>query len=194
MIEDWRVQLITLVPNVLETSSCLHVTVLVFLRLWAILKPMSYRAVHVKFRKTSIKIIWMTAISVWLLAVLTQSLMATRFYIIYRYIALHVFHTVPVICSALMYAVLVWTFRCKRNTKNDDSFPKKITYEDISSRRKINLVERIVIVLLVCYVPYLAWKQYFYMVITERVPFDTNSSEVITSNHLQLIYTLNGNH
>ena len=53
-----QLQLVSLIPHLLEMSSILHVTLLVYLRLFAIIKPMSYKSHHIKLRYNSIFVIW----------------------------------------------------------------------------------------------------------------------------------------
>ena len=56
---------------------------------------------------------------------------------------------------------------------------------DINSRKTVDsmnkkmavVVRRIILALLICYIPFLVWEQ-FYLIISERVPFKIYRSEV----------------
>lgn len=189
MLRDWRVELISFVPNVLQTSSVLHVAVLVYLRLLAVLKPLEYTNMDAKIRKASIPVIWILSIGTRLLAVLTQCLKAFSFYSYYRYIVLHGFHTIPIICIACMYFKLLLTIRSKFSSPNDGEFSNSKSQDNtISSsannsnmqkkelkKKSTALVKWVVFFLLICYVPLLVWEQYWAIIITSRIPFRNES-------------------
>ena len=175
-------ELTNFVPYVLETSSCLHVTLLVFLRLLAILKPLTYRETHIKLRHTSIITIWIISISVHLVAVLSRVDFGVEktgdFYFPYRYIVLHGFHTVPIICMVVMHAVLIWKLKTMRNNANENIEDTTTTHADLTNKKMTLMVQRIVCFVVVCYVPYLSWKHYFYSVISKRHQLNILTSEV----------------
>ena len=182
ILDDWRVELITVVPHFLETASILHVALLVYLRLLSILKPLSYQEIHIKLRHTGIKIIWIMSITVRLIAVLTQRFKTGKFYIYYRYIVLHGFHTIPVMCIIVMYGKLILTLKSKRNGSNAGMVDNARIHAEAQNKKTTLLVQRVVLFLIVCYVPYIAWAQYWYIKFYESV--DYNDSEVIINIHL----------
>ena len=186
LFEDWRVELMTFVPNVLQTSSILHVAVLVYLRLLAILKPMSYKDVHEKVRKRSIPIIWVVSIASRLISVLTQIFepMPKPFYAAYRYIALHVFHTVPIIFIICMYVKLVWTLKkiSEESNTTQATFTNVRNPKKSISKKATLLVQRVVLFLLGCYLPFLAWEQYWEIITFERIPFISGGSDEVIAN------------
>ena len=184
-MDDWRVELINLAPNVFATSSCLHVTLLVFLRLKAISKPTQYEEIYKKLCYPSIVFIWIISVGVRLIAVLAHCLKFWDFYFYYRYFNLHVFHTIPIICIVLMYAKLVWTLKKRSNEaikearRSVNANLKELALDKINQKMTL-MVQRVVLFLVVCYVPYLIWMQYYYMEFPTRIPFKVKDYEVIT--------------
>ena len=175
-IEDWRIEGLTFIPNILETASILHVTLLVFLRLLAVTDPMKYKEAHVKSRHKSIIVIWLTSVIVRLTALLSQKYHSTVFFY-YRYFLLHIFHTVPIITIVIMYVRLIMILKRRSTTLTAMTERSQQLSESINRKMAI-VVKRIVVSLLICYVPFLSWEQY-YMVIAERVPFIIYKNEVI---------------
>ena len=109
-ITDWRIEGLTFIPNILETTSILHVTLLVFLRLLAVTDPMKYKEAHIKSRHKSIIVIWLTSIIVRLIALISQKY-HTKAFFYYRYFLLHMFHTIPIIMIVIMYVTLIMTLK-----------------------------------------------------------------------------------
>ena len=175
-ITDWRIEGLTFIPNILETTSILHVTLLVFLRLLAVTDPMKYKEAHIKSRHKSILVIWLTSIIVRLIALISQKY-HTKAFFYYRYFLLHMFHTIPIIMIVIMYVTLIMTL--KKRSMALISMTEQSQQLSQSINRKMEIVvKRIVVSLLICYVPFLSWEQY-YMVIAERVPFMIYKNEVI---------------
>ena len=175
-ITDWRIEGLTFIPNILETTSILHVTLLVFLRLLAVTDPMKYKEAHIKSRHKSIIVIWTTSVIVRLAALLSQKYHTTVF-LYYRYFLLHIFHTIPIIAIVIMYARLILTLK-RRSTNLITMTERSQQLSDSINRKMAIVVKRIVVSLLICYVPFLSWEQY-YMVIAEREPFMVYKNEVI---------------
>ena len=90
-IDDWRVELINFAPNVISTSSCLNVTLLLILRYLG-----EFKGQHIdnlrKISYWSIVTIWPSSIVVNIIAVLAQNFGSPTwtFYFYYRYFRLHV--------------------------------------------------------------------------------------------------------
>lgn len=179
-ITDWRIEGLTFIPNILETTSILHVTLLVFLRLLAITDPMKYKEAHIKSRHKSIIVIWLTSIIVRLIALLSQKYHSKVFFY-YRYFLLHIFHTIPIIMIVIMYGTLIMTLK-KRSATLLTMTEQSQQLSDSINRKMTIVVKRIVVSLLICYVPFLSWEQY-YMIIAEREPFTIYKNEV---KHLSL--------
>ena len=176
-ITDWRIEGLTFIPNILETTSILHVTLLVLLRLLAVTDPMKYKEAHIKSRHKSILVIWLTSIIVRLIALISQKY-HTKAFFYYRYFLLHMFHTIPIIMIVIMYVTLIMTLK-KRSTALITMTEQSQQLSQSINRKMEIVVKRIVVSLLICYVPFLSWEQY-YMVIAERQPFMIYKNEVIT--------------
>ena len=177
-MEDWRIDLLRCVPRVLETSSCLHVTLLVFLRLLAIKKPLSYGEIHDKLRRISIIIIWIASITIQLVALIILIFEQGEAYLYYKDVTLHIFHTFPVICIIIMYTLLIWTLEKKKRQIKDSRISMK--QESINKKMTL-LVQRVVLVLIICYVPFLAWRQYYYEIVIKRFDPRLQDAEVRTN-------------
>ena len=180
-IDDWRVEIINFAPNVFSTSSCLHVTLLVLLRYFAVSRPAKYALFHTKIRRKSIIVIWMISVITPVIAVVAQLSRTWNFYFYYRYVNLHLFHTIPILCIVLMYAKLILMVRKRSKqaleTMSEDEGDKKVEIDKVNQKMTL-MVQRVVLFLVVCYVPYLAWMQYYYMHFPERRPYVVKSFEV----------------
>ena len=177
----------TFLPNILETTSILHVTLLVFLRLLAVIEPMTYKEMHIKFRHTSIVVIWIMSIVVQTLALITQKFTSSAFFY-YRYFMLYVFHTFPIFCVIIMYFVLIHNLK-KRNRGMDIMVDKSRHFADSMNKKMTTVVKRIVLALLICYIPFLTWEQY-YLIIAERIPFTIYPSEVRIYSRIIVIMSI----
>ena len=177
-MEDWRIDLLRCVPRVLETSSCLHVTLLVFLRLLAIQKPLTYAELHGKLRYISIIIIWIISIVIQLIALIILIFEKGNVYLYYKDVTLHSFHTFPVICIIIMYTLLIWTLKKKKREIKDI---RRSMEQDTINKKMTLLVQRVVLVLIICYVPFLGWRQYYYEVVIKRMDPRLFDVEVITN-------------
>ena len=167
--DNWRLVLINFVPDVLEMSSVLHVALLVFLRLFAVLKPMSYTDVHVKMRFISIPIIWTASIFFHIInRVFLFAGTITHFYIANLFI-LFSFSVLPVISILIMYLILVYTLRKNKMSATKESYQDTPSTPVDTIQKKMTLVvQRVVLVLIFCYGPFVIWKVYFYFVVNTR--------------------------
>ena len=175
---DWEITLITWLPNTLETSSILHVAVLVFLRAMVVLKPMRFTEMHLKVRYTSIALIWITTLTVRSVNVIALYFNATSFYYYYEFADIHCFHTIPAIFIIFMYGIMTWIILQKSRNKKENTVPSKTNPAAEINKRVTLIVRRIVLFYISCYVPYLAWKNYYLIVICNRKPFVIHEYEV----------------
>ena len=174
-IKDWKIEAQTFIPNVLETNSILHVTLIVFLRLLAVTEPIKCKQIHKSIRHKSIILIWMMAFGVRALALVIQKYKSDAFYY-FRFLLLHGFHTFPLILIIFMYQVFIRTLN-KRSRSMDMIDIKSRKTADSMNKKMAVVVRRIILALLICYTPFLVWEQY-YLIISERVPFQIYRSEV----------------
>ena len=163
--------LLNFVPEVLEMSSILHVMLLVFLRLFAILKPMSYKKVHAKLRYTSIFLIWLTSI-LFHAAIRTALILKNETIFYYgNLLIILCCNTLPVLLIFIMYIMLIWALRGDKSRTPDPNTVRPSTTlvarEDMEKKMTL-AIQRIVLVLILCYCPWLVWRAYFYVVVDRR--------------------------
>ena len=170
------------VPYVLEMSSCLHVTLLVFLRLMAIQYPCSYQTSNVKLRQASIVIIWTVSILSQIIPLVAMYKCSRQVYTHVRLIFVHFCGTLPVISIVVMNILLIWVVKNKQREIALSIAPSiSTTLNSISestSKRMTTLVQKLVAFLLICYVPYLTWAHYFYSIIIQREDPEPSDIEV----------------
>ena len=165
IMEDFTSILVLFAPHALELSSILHVTLLVFLRLLAVRDPLATPERRVKLRHVSIALIWTISLLLPTIFLIATLLDAGSFHKYFNIIYLNCFEIFPVICIVVMYYVLIRTLRKKKNENKDNSMGFKQIIQNSTAdgyNKKMQLlVGRLVIVLLFCYVPFLACMNYF---------------------------------
>ena len=179
------------VPNLFSVSTCLHVTFLVVMRYVAIDKPMRYKETFVfRYRRRFIIAIWLLSISLCLLPILSKAITGKNHAYVYdftHYLRLHGFHTLPVICIVGMYLKLSWTLKNDptTNPRNLDEFSKSFDFQKCNNMKKkssTKIIRKIIIGLLICYLPYIVCWQYVCSVMMKRNPLAAYPSEVTNVN------------
>ena len=169
-------EFITFVPDVLETACILHVALLVYLRYLAVSQPMNYKETHKKFRRNGIIFIWVVSISSRLLSIITYSPDGASFYHYYHYyIIIHVFHTIPILLIILLRARLMYVIlkrKGKNDFKKDALILSNLGAENDESIRKrtAQMVQIMIILVLISYVPFIIWWQYYNVITINRGP------------------------
>ena len=122
-----------------------------------------------KLRRISITTIWIISVVLPTLPLIASFLKMRELYMFVRLFNLNCFGTLPFIGITTMYGILIWKIKKKRSEKKH-LVKEKITgsEREASERRMVVVVQRLIVVLLICYVPYLVYKQYAYGVITNR--------------------------
>ena len=90
---------------------------------------------------------------------------------IYRYlelINLHCFRTLPVIAIVIMYFLLMWTVKKKQNKAIQVSVKGTNLGSKSNNRKMTKIISRVVIALLICYLPSLVNYHYMYRFVLER--------------------------
>ena len=186
--------LLAIVPEVLEMSSVLHVTLLVFLRLLAIMKPISYKQIHTKLRYNSIIVIWLTSMF-FHSATKTALLFENKTLFDYgNWFILLSFNILPVVLIIIMYIVLMWILRDKTSKNpgpNNVELHSNLNSQLLNNQptiaagaeqmeRKMTLaIQRIVLFVIFCYGPFLIWRVYYYAVVNKRDDGKVGDREVI---------------
>ena len=178
-IDDWRVEPINLAPNVFSTSSCLHVTFFLFLRYLQESRIAKKINDINKLTELSMVSIWVISFFINLLAVLSQALEWYTFYFYFRFIRLYMFWSLPIIVVICMYVRLFYKIEkinekakvMSKRMKSDDGnlVMKKLQKKSDQMTRSI---QRVVICLVLCFLPYLGWLNYYYLNITTRAESD----------------------
>ena len=173
-----------IIPNTLEFSSCLHVSLLMFFRLLSVRYPLSFKILSKKLRHTSIITIWATticgqAIPLFILP-LTES---KRVYSYVRLVLLNISGTIPVITMVIMNILFAYTVKkrkaCIPSTASEaparlaEAPPEIVSNKPNNFNEKIanktnSLVQIDVVFLLICYTPYLIFSYYYYIEIFPR--------------------------
>jgi hypothetical protein len=161
------------VPYVLEMSSCLHVTFLVFLRLIAIKFPLSYQTSNRKLRRITIIVIWTISILAQSIPLAIMYSRPKEDYFLARLSILHLFGSFPVGCIVGMNLLLLWIIKRKPKLRSHQMTSEimnnsELPISEALSKKMTMLVQKVVTFLLSCYIPYLAWAHYFYQVIIQR--------------------------
>ena len=139
------------VIDCLESISVLHVLLMIYFRLWKIKNPMT-RTGSLKFRKTLVIITWIVPI----VSKLPYLFLWKYHYefIIYMNIQHHILSTLSVLLIITLYFGMMFTI------KNEKSKNKKILSTTQSLKERGNnrkatlLISRLVLVIVLCYVPY----------------------------------------
>ena len=169
-------EFITFVPDVLETACILHVALLVYLRCLAVSQPMNYKEFHKKFRRNGIIFIWVVSLGSRLLSIITYSPDGASFYHYYHYyIIIHVFHTIPILLIIMLRARLMYVIlkrKGKNDFKKDALILSNLGAENDESIRKrtAQMVQIMIILVLISYVPFIIWWQYYNVITIQRGP------------------------
>ena len=168
--QNWRLSLLFLPSRVLEFSSVLHVTLIVLQRWITIRKPFSKAKHRTNLWGFLILFIWIICIIFRTTPLIALALKMRDFYVVIRLFNLHCFGTFPVIAITCMYDMIVRTVKMKKCQDKSNLTSPETDSEIVNARsqRTALIVRRLVIVLLICYLPDVAWKTYFYGVIIQR--------------------------
>ena len=149
--DDWRIKLTLLITGTLEVSSILHVALLVYLRLMAVLQP-------TRTKKGIIAKSHYLLIAIWALVILSN-LFRFIFFTIDLKALLHIIEQLnfwalvvtPIILIVSFYVMLVFSVWKKKNGKEDIISEKPISKKEKENARTTGIVMRLVMVLLLCY-------------------------------------------
>ena len=149
------------VSNIVTTSNCLHIALLVYLRVVAISKPWQYESIHRKHHIKTPILIWCIAIIINILGPTSRLFDSKDLNFFASLFILHGFHTFPILSIIFLYTRMINVVN-KRNTQNMST--SKICDENdglrTNSKLSTKMIKGVSICLVVCYVPYLLWFQY----------------------------------
>ena len=153
---DWRIMLTLLITGKFEVCSILHVALLVFLRLIAVIKPMGNKGGIIAKRNYVLAVIW-------ILIITNNSLRFVFFTVDYKdcvhkmdqfnFWALVV---TPVVLIVSFYVILIFSVRRKKSRNENTMSEQGMSIKEKENARTTKIVMRLVIVLLICYIPYIS--------------------------------------
>ena len=172
-----------MVPNIVSSSSCLHVAFLVLLRVLAVTKPLGYEDIHKKLRHIILGTIWILSICVCILPVISERFHVEWLYTFSRGLVLHGLHTVPIIAIIILYVIFFYTIHKSVASTNQELRTSGIQmrtsrFRAMAKSRQMKMMKGVVVCLVVCYVPYLIWWEYNMTVCEKRAPYVVNTTEV----------------
>ena len=152
-------EIIKTFPNILTTSNCLHIALLVYLRFVAITKPLQYENIHRKHHIKSPILIWFISIIVNILSPISLCFGTEVLNFFVVLFILHGFHTIPIVSIIITYVRMI-----KSINKTNEERVRLSEFTDkneiASSRISTSMIKGVSICLIVCYLPYLFWFQY----------------------------------
>ena len=164
----WHLNLVFFTPQrIFEISSVLHVALLVFLRLMAVRNPLSDEKGLILYRRISITVVWITSIVFSMMPVILDWLKIENGALYVYQINLYLFRIFPVFAIVIMWSLLIWTAK-RKQSHGEGTLRTQHSMKEPDSRRMAEIIRRLVIILLVCYIPNLVWRQYFWTVLNER--------------------------
>ena len=154
-------ELFKTVPNILSTCNCLHILLLVYLRVIAITRPLMYRDIHRRHHFKTPIIIWILSITVNLFPPLALCFWSRTLHLIFILFILHVFHTIPIGCIVVMYVKMIQVIRerNKRNMRGSD-ITDETERKRLNTKLSTSMIKGVAVCLVICYLPYLFWWQY----------------------------------
>ena len=166
---DWRLLFAFVPADILENSSILHVAFLVFLRLRTIQNPLTSRNGSFRRLKHFVALIWIILIIPRIVFFLLLSLKMSDEFSSFAHAILHVFYTIPTIGIIFMYCVLVRCVRKSKKKNQDEMFQVGVQNQRSDDTKMNSIVARLVLILLICYLPFLINKSYmYYQMITDE--------------------------
>ena len=134
----------------------------------AVRNPFSEEKRLALYRRISISLVWITSIVFRTIPLVFSALKMKTSVVYMCTINLYCFRVFPVFAIIIMWGLLIWT--AKRKQTHGESYLQNLKYstEESNSRKMAEIVRRLVIILLVCYIPNLVWSQYIWFVIRER--------------------------
>ena len=171
--------------KMLEMSSRLHITLLIFLRLLAIQFPLTFQDMHIKMNRICITIIWMISFIFSLIITLIGIFGKKEKYFLSKLAFLHISGTLPVIVIVVMNLFLLRTLRKRKHAINGPLQKEICTLNrmdssrtEVLNRKMTGVVLKVVGFLLVCYIPLLAWRHHYYAVVVYRENSEFTDTEV----------------
>ena len=138
------------------------------IRLKVVRNPLSEEKMIVQYRRLSVFVIWTVAVVVSTMPAIFVAL-EVKDGVVYMYkITFYAFKVFPVIVISIMWGLLMWTAKAKRNQIKSSPSNISESIEVHNSRKMAVIIRRLVILTLVFWIPYLVWITYVWIVITQN--------------------------
>ena len=135
----------------------------------AVRSPLSEEKDLVTRRHILITVIWTTSIVFNAIPIIFSGLKMNNGFVYIRTINLYLFSILPLFAIVIMWGLLIWTAKSKQSHGKIALPNTSQSMEESNSRRMAAIIRRIVILLLICYIPILVWKQYVWIVVDESL-------------------------
>ena len=129
--------------------------------------PLKYQEIQIKLRHIGVIMIWILSIGRTLSALMTQTF-DLCFYLYYRDAIIYLFYTIPIVSVIVMYMTMIYILREKRKQERPRMSQLTNNQVDAVGKKMTLMVQRVVICLLICFIPYLVWCHYFNVISVER--------------------------
>ena len=158
--EHWKTAIIRFFFFTFQCSSCYFVFLVVILRLCIVTNPMDFVTLHRKITRASCIIIWLFMIAINLLPIFCSAQAISGEYDGDRKVAsyisvLHIGITTPLVLTTLVNAYL--RFALGKLEAPLDNFTKREAKKSAAFKKLIN---GLVVWLIICNAPYIAWYHY----------------------------------
>ena len=168
-IAAWKLYGLWFIPNTLTTANCMHVALLVLIRLIDLEMPVKNEKMHTKLRLAGVISIWTVSAIVCAIPVISAPSSSDAFALtsaplIGSIVVLHGCHTLPIFLVVILYIRVVCTISKTRIRgfsfyKSPKEVPEAAKSAKLKLRAKKNEMSRLVAInvirLIVCYVPYI---------------------------------------
>ena len=182
---DWYHNGILVPKRAFEIASILHVALIVLLR-WDSIKHQNKKRI-MKHNLKLVFSIWVVSIVLAFLPIFGLATNRRDAIPIIRLVELYCSSVVPMAGIVFMYLLLIWELKGKQRQLNENYVASRTSITDDNVKRVTVVVSRVVAVFLICYLPFLAERQY-YMISLIKGSYHEISAMVI----LIIIYSIIG--
>ena len=145
--ERWQLDAIWFVPNILTSSECLHVFLIVSFRFITFLKPFEYQEIHKKYQSMLIPGIWSIAFLLNLLPLIYLLLDDEKYYLVFKYLVIHGLHSAQLVLIAGAYTLTLFIISRQSSIHGQQ--------ENHEKEHFTKMVSAVILCMFVCYLPYI---------------------------------------
>ena len=166
--ENWRLAAIHVPGTVLTSSSCFFVALIVFLRILVVKQPLTYDDAHEKIGRIGSIAIWSFALLVNLcplIVSLPPIFDISKYGIAYVW-TIRVSLSLPILLTLIMYGMLLYTLKQAKGVAD---------LTNMAKRSVAKMIHGVVVSVVICNVPYVAWLEHLCSLQFSSEVFNTNS-------------------